>query len=57
MLRTTVKGVVIDIPDEERTLCEIWSRVMGYYRPLEDWNIGKKEEFKDRVNYKESMVL
>jgi len=27
-------------------------RVMGYYRPVEDWNIGKKSEFRDRKGFK-----
>lgn len=31
---------------------EIFSRVCGYFRPTEHWNIGKKEEFKDRKEYK-----
>ncbi len=31
--------------------CEVWSRIVGYYRPLQDWNIGKKQEFKDRKMY------
>jgi anaerobic ribonucleoside-triphosphate reductase len=30
---------------------EIWSRVTGYFRPVRQWNKGKKEEFKDRVTY------
>lgn len=29
--------------------CEIFSRVVGYYRPVESWNEGKKEEFRDRA--------
>ncbi len=29
---------------------EVYSRVVGYYRPVNNWNDGKKEEFKDR-NY------
>lgn len=29
--------------------CEVYSRVVGYYRPVDNWNIGKKSEFKDRV--------
>jgi anaerobic ribonucleoside-triphosphate reductase len=29
---------------------EVYSRVVGYYRPVADWNEGKREEFKDR-NY------
>jgi anaerobic ribonucleoside-triphosphate reductase len=28
--------------------CEVYSRVVGYFRPVADWNKGKKEEFKDR---------
>jgi len=28
--------------------CEVYSRVVGYYRPVRNWNKGKKEEFKDR---------
>jgi ribonucleoside-triphosphate reductase len=27
---------------------ECYSRVVGYYRPVESWNKGKREEFKDR---------
>ena len=41
--------------DCEQTLgrvCEVFSRVVGYYRPTSAWNKGKKEEFRDRVTYK-----
>jgi len=31
--------------------CEIYSRVCGYFRPTNQWNPGKKEEFKDRLTY------
>jgi ribonucleoside-triphosphate reductase len=31
--------------------CEIWSRVVGYYRPVQHWNKGKQAEFKDRKEY------
>lgn len=34
--------------DDERTPCEIWTRVMGYYRPVDQYNIGKKQEYADR---------
>jgi ribonucleoside-triphosphate reductase len=30
---------------------EIYSRVAGYFRPLNQWNKGKKSEFKDRKTY------
>ena len=27
---------------------EVYSRVVGYYRPVQDWNRGKREEFEQR---------
>lgn len=32
--------------------CEVWSRVVGYLRPVSQWNKGKQVEFKERKNYK-----
>jgi len=32
--------------------CEVYSRIVGYIRPVEQWNKGKKEEWKDRTPYK-----
>ena len=34
--------------------CEVYTRVVGYYRPIKNWNKGKAEEFKDRVEFKVS---
>ena len=31
--------------------CEVYSRVVGYYRPVSAWNHGKKQEFKERNVY------
>ena len=33
---------------------EVWSRITGYYRPVQNWNEGKAQEFKDRTEYKSS---
>jgi anaerobic ribonucleoside-triphosphate reductase len=30
---------------------EVYSRVCGFFRPVQQWNKGKKEEFKDRREY------
>ncbi|MFA6866183.1 MAG: ribonucleoside triphosphate reductase [Clostridia bacterium] len=30
---------------------EVYSRITGYYRPVRNWNIGKSQEFKERVVY------
>ena len=42
----------IEIKENERTQCEIWTRVMGYHRPVSQYNKGKKSEFKERVCFK-----
>ena len=34
--------------ESKRTKCEVYSRVVGYMRPITQWNKGKKQEFKDR---------
>jgi hypothetical protein len=31
--------------------CEIWSRPVGYFRPVKNWNRGKRQEFQDRKNF------
>ena len=31
--------------------CQVYSRVVGYLSPVELWNKGKAEEFKDRQTY------
>ncbi len=32
--------------------CEVYSRVVGYLRPVKQWNKGKVQEFKERKEYK-----
>jgi ribonucleoside-triphosphate reductase len=31
--------------------CEVYSRVVGYIRPVQQWNNGKKQEFEERKEY------
>ena len=38
---------------EQSTKTEVYSRIVGYYRNVRNWNKGKKEEFKDRKEYRE----
>lgn len=35
------------------TPCEVYTRIVGYYRSLKNWNRGKTEEYKQRVPFKE----
>lgn len=39
------------INNAERTKCEVYSRVVGYLRPVDQWNTGKRAEFADRKTY------
>jgi len=41
----------------KRTKCEIFSRVVGYIRPIQNWNVGKRAEFKDRIVFDETLSL
>jgi hypothetical protein len=55
MVKSLWKAGMTDIKleDNERQRCEVWTRAMGYYRPVDFFNIGKKQEFKDRTPYQE----
>lgn len=35
-----------------RQRCEVYSRVVGYIRPISQWNIGKQAEWSDRKMFK-----
>ena len=32
--------------------CEVYSRIVGYLRPIQQWNLGKQQEFKERKEFK-----
>lgn len=40
--------------DAERQPCEIWTRVMGYHRPVSSFNTGKQGEFHERKFFHET---
>jgi len=44
------------LKDEERQRCEVYTRVMGYHRPTNSFNIGKSQEHKDRQHYDEKAL-
>jgi anaerobic ribonucleoside-triphosphate reductase len=43
----------ITLTPEERQPCEIWTRVMGYHRPVSSFNRGKQGEFHERNCFRE----
>lgn len=36
---------------EKKVVCEVWSRCVGYYRPIRYMNIGKQQEISERKVY------
>jgi ribonucleoside-triphosphate reductase len=37
--------------------CEVWSRSVGYLRPVDQWNPGKQSEFADRLPYDRQLAI
>ena len=50
MLEQQLKQKINEI--ESRKSPSIYTRIVGYYRPLENFNVSKKSEFEDRTLYK-----
>jgi hypothetical protein len=42
-----------DLDEGERQRAEIWTRVMGYHRPISAWNPGKQSEHRERRMFRE----
>ena len=43
----------IELRPEERQPCEVWTRVMGYHRPVSEFNLGKQAEHAERRHFLE----
>ncbi len=41
------------LQDHERQRCEVWTRVMGYHRPVSEFNPGKQSEHRERQHFVE----
>ncbi len=53
MTQTHFEPCEIVLTDSERQRCEVWTRVMGYHRPVASFNIGKKGEYFERRFFEE----
>ena len=45
------KNCPLCIKENKKTECEVYSRVVGYLRPVNQWNKGKQQEFSDRKTF------
>lgn len=63
------QGGVVDCDPEKKTITfktangtvvrqcvEVWSRVMGYHRPVDSYNLGKQSEHAERKYFEESKI-
>lgn len=44
---------LLKVLETQRTKCLVYTRVMGYHRPIESFNIGKKGEHRQRISFNE----
>ena len=46
-----MQHTLLEKVQERRTRCVVYTRVMGYHRPVESFNIGKKGEHRQRRQF------
>lgn len=56
-MNNTININDVILSDAERQPCEIWTRVMGYHRPVSEFNKGKKSEYYSRKCFKEAKAV
>ena len=47
-IKTKIETLKKEKAESKGSNCEVYSRVVGYLRPVQSWNKGKKEEYKMR---------
>ena len=61
MSTCTLADPIVDpaavLREDERQRCEVWTRVMGYHRPVASFNVGKKGEHRERRFFHEARAL
>ncbi len=52
MVDVAVRTEVVEAETELRVPCEVYSRIVGYLRPLQNWHQGKRQEFSERLVFR-----
>jgi anaerobic ribonucleoside-triphosphate reductase len=52
-IKTQDRLSILEQNQQERSKCLVYTRVMGYHRPVESFNIGKKGEHRQRTHFRE----
>jgi hypothetical protein len=56
-LTRTDAALTVQLAEDERQRCEVWTRVMGYHRPVASFNVGKKGEHRERRFFREARAV
>ncbi|MNV79531.1 anaerobic ribonucleoside-triphosphate reductase [Stenotrophomonas sp. Iso1] len=54
-MQTSIVNSPSTLSQDERQRCEVWTRVMGYHRPVSSFNIGKQGEHAERRFFVEGL--
>ena len=47
-IQVEIERLESDLANAKGTECEVYSRIVGYFRPVKQWNNGKQEEYGER---------
>ncbi len=50
-IATKIAALKKELAEVKGTECEVYARIVGYYRSVKNWNKGKASEYQDRVNF------
>lgn len=50
-IRKKISELEKELLSVKGTPCEVYSRIVGYFRPVKNWNEGKQAEFSERVPF------
>ena len=54
-LELRIKELERDLQNVKGTPCEVYTRIVGYFRPVKEWNPGKQEEYGERIVYEKGI--
>lgn len=52
-INAEIEQIKKEIAEAKGEDCEVYTRIVGYYRSVKNWNKGKKEEYNQRKLYKD----
>jgi ribonucleoside-triphosphate reductase len=51
-----IEKLEMELAEVKGTECEVYSRIVGYFRPVKQWNNGKQEEYGERETFEVAPV-